>query len=381
MANEPLPITAEVLIWARERSGIRLEEAEAKFPRLGRWEKGDLGPTYPQLERLADYFHVPVAVFFFPEPPDLPPVEETFRTLREEDVANLPPRVRYLLRHARAVQFNLEELYDGVVPAPRHIIEDLEITHQMPVEEIALVVREFLGVSLNQQRQWTSIEAALQGWRGALNDCGVFVFKDAFKVDGYYGFSLFDAKYPIIFVNNSSAKTRQIFTIFHELAHLLFHTSGLDGLEDHVVDQLPGQSADIEVWCNRFAAEFLLPSTDFLISVDGRTPSREAAERIADDFKVSREVVYRRMLDNGMVTFHEYAAAVEEWNQQLGQRRVGGGGDYYWTHLSYLPRDYVSIAFQRFRQNRISERKLGEYLGVKPKNLPTLESYFLKSGE
>ena len=83
-------------------------------------------------------------------------------------------------------------------------------------------------MSLANQYAWPDDETALKTWRKVLTDAGVFVFKDAFRVEGYSGFSLYDDEFPIIYVNNSATKTRQIFTLFHELAHLLFHTSGID---------------------------------------------------------------------------------------------------------------------------------------------------------
>ena len=67
----------------------------------------------PQLERLADTFRVPVAMFFFPEPPDLPPIEASFRTLGPAQFARIPPLIRLLLRKARAFQLGLEELNLG----------------------------------------------------------------------------------------------------------------------------------------------------------------------------------------------------------------------------------------------------------------------------
>jgi hypothetical protein len=38
------------------------------------------------------------------------------------------------------------------------------------------------------------------------------------------------------------------------------------------------------------------------------------------------------------------------------------------------------LAFKRYRQNRISDEQLGQYLDVKPKNLATLEDYFFAGG-
>ena len=137
----------------------------------------------------------------------------------------------------------------------------------------------------------------MKKWRDGLHRVGIFVFKDAFRDESYSGFSLYDDVFPIIYVNNSSAKTRQIFTLFHELAHLLFHTSGIDPLED-VYSTLPERQRRIEILCNRFAAQFLVPETAFRRRLPG-PPTERTAELLASRFKVSRETIFRKFLDRG----------------------------------------------------------------------------------
>ena len=68
MASEQMPVNPALITWARERAGLTPEEATAKFRKIAAWEAGDAGPTYPQLEDLAEAFKVPVAVFFFHTP-------------------------------------------------------------------------------------------------------------------------------------------------------------------------------------------------------------------------------------------------------------------------------------------------------------------------
>ena len=148
MATETMPITPSVVTWARERAGFTLEAAEKDFRNIAAWEAGDDAPSYPQLEKLADTLGVPVAVFFFPAPPDLPPIEETFRTLGPEQIDQIPPRVRLLLRKARSFQIGLEELYHARNPAPRLISRDLAFRSTDDVDDIARTVREYLGVAL-----------------------------------------------------------------------------------------------------------------------------------------------------------------------------------------------------------------------------------------
>jgi Zn-dependent peptidase ImmA (M78 family) len=367
-----------MIAWARTRAGLSEQEAAQKFTKIAAWEAGSALPTYPQLEKLADEFKLPVAVFFFPDPPNVPPIRESFRTLPDAEFDQIPRQVGALLRKAKALQLNLSELTGGQNPAPRLITRDLDFLDD--ISTTAAHVRDYLGITLDQQFAWADDDTALKAWRDALHKAGIFVFKDAFRVEGYSGFSLYDDVFPIIYVNNSSSKTRQIFTLFHELAHLLFHTSGVDTVEDRYIPNLPEQQKRIEILCNRFAAAFLVPEAAFRheFAKAGRDPSERTAEVLAARFNVSRETIYRKLLDERLITQSAYEKAARLW---AAQKQPGSGGDYYRTQIAYLGRDYIELALREFYQNRIDDEQLGAYLNVKPRNVGVLEEYFAKSGQ
>jgi Zn-dependent peptidase ImmA (M78 family) len=372
---EGIAVNGDVITWARERAGLSPQEAAQKFPKIAAWETGAALPSYPQLESMADEFRIPIAVFFFPERPNVPRIEETFRTLPDTEFARLPRRIQFLLRKAKAFQLGLHELTQGRNPAERLITRDVEFTARMSADAVAARVRDYLGMSLEQQTAWRNVDEALKEWRQALYGVGIFVFKDAFREESFSGFSLYDDVFPIIYVNNSAAKTRQIFTLFHELGHLLFHTSGIDPLDDQYVERLPERPRHIEVLCNRFAAQFLVPEKAFEASFAGQRPTERTAEILAQRFHVSREFIFRKFLDRDLITHEEYGRAARQW---AAQRQEGSGGNPYWSKLAYLGRDYVALAFNQYHQNRIDETQLGEYLDTKPKNVGTLEEYFVR---
>jgi Zn-dependent peptidase ImmA (M78 family)/transcriptional regulator with XRE-family HTH domain len=378
MPNEELPITPALVTWARVRAGISVADATKTFKKIQSWEYGQSAPTYPQLEQLADAFKVPIAVFFFPEPPSVPDIAQTFRTLPDVEFDQIPSRIRLLLRKAKALQLNLMDLTGGRNTAARLITRELSFPLGADLHTIAEQVRAYLGIPLDVQRSWPDDETALKNWREAVFNAGIYVFKDAFRVEEFSGFCLYDDIFPVIYVNNTSAKTRQMFTIFHELAHLLFHTSGIDTIHDEFIPHLPDEAQRIEILCNRFAAEFLLPEAEFAAAIRGMDPSEATAERIAASFHVSREVVFRRFLDRDLISQRAYNEAAARWAEQ--RQSGGAGGNYYWTKLAYLGRDYVALALSQYRQNRIDERKLADYLDMKPKNLAGIEDYFARGG-
>jgi Zn-dependent peptidase ImmA (M78 family)/transcriptional regulator with XRE-family HTH domain len=376
MPREQIPINPALITWARERAGFSPDEAAATFKKIAAWEAGEASPTYPQLERMADTFKLPIAVFFFPDPPDLPPIGESFRTLPEAEFERIPRRVRLLLRKAKALQLNLGELCQGRNPAPRLITRELQFRVGVDVAVMARQMRKYIGISLADQAAWPSVEDAFKEWRQALLKVGVFVFKDAFREGDYSGFCLFDDEFPIIYVNNSVADTRQCFTLFHELAHLIFHTSGIDTLGDEYIPALPDRARRIEVLCNRFAAEFLVPEAAFAAAFAGQEATEGTAEYIAARFHVSREFIYRKFLDRGLIDRDTYTEAAARWADQRGPG--GGGGNPYWTKISYLGRDYIRLAMTQYYQNRIDQAQLADYLDSKPRYVGTLEEYFAR---
>jgi Zn-dependent peptidase ImmA (M78 family) len=360
---------------------MTLEEATKRFRHFPKWESGERLPTYPQLEQLADVLRLPIAVFFFPEPPSLPPIRESFRTLPDADYEQMPPEVQFMLRKAKALQLNLAELTGGRNPAQRFVLRDLVFSADAAPDDMAARVRTYLGISLEDQFTWSNDDTALKAWRKAIHDVGVFVFKDAFRAVGYCGFSLFDPVFPLIYVNNSTTKSRQIFTLFHELGHLLLHTSGIDTLSGLVTPSMSAHQRRMEVLCNRFAAQFLVPDEVFRVELRGRDHSLETAEYLANRFNVSREVIYRKFLDRHWITQTEYERAAAEWNaQRQPGGGDGGGGNHYYTKLAYLGREYVGLVLREYHRNHIDRDQLADYLDTKPKNVATLEEYYLQGG-
>ena len=376
MRFEPMPVNPEVIRWARAHAGFSLDDVRDTFKKIEVWEAGEASPTYPQIERLADKFRIPVAVFFFPEPPDVPPITESFRTLPEHELELMPPRMRLLLRKAKAYQLNLFDLTGGTNPSAKSITRDLSFNTNVSITTMVRRVRQYLDVSIEEQSSWSNAAIASENWRNILANVGVSVFKDAFRIPNYWGFCLYDSEFPIIYVNNSSSKTRQIFTLFHELAHLIFHTSGIDTLNDDFIAHLPEDEKKIEIICNRFAAEFLLPEDVFDEAFAGKSADENTAEELASQFHVSREVIYRKFLDRNLIDETTYRRAASRWASQRSQG--GSGGDFYNTKMSYLGTDYINLAFSQYYQNRIDDSQLAEYLNVKPLHLGTLEDYVLK---
>ena len=371
-----------VLRWARERAGHSLADVAAAFDKdvsvVEDWEAGRQAPSLAQLERLAyQLYKRPLAVFFFPAPPTEEEPEREFRTLPEAELESLAPDTRFALREAMARQMSLRELTGGHGPSTKKIFRDISASPDESAPALAKRIRDYLGVSVDEQSSWAGSEEAFKRWRDVVEECGVFVFKRPFKQDGIDAFCLPDPEFPVVFINNKAHFTRQQFSLFHEVAHLLFATAGITKDDDSYINGLTGVPRKIEIAANRVAHELLVPESDF----GSRVPDvvdEETLGELARRYHVSREVVLRRLLDKGIVEAEEYKRWVSGWRQG-GRQRTGTGGNYYSNQGVYLSRTYAELAFSRYHAGRLSIEELAEHLRMKARNLENLEAHLFGS--
>jgi len=381
-------VNPAILLWARESSGLSAEDVAKKFKKtaadIESWEAGESAPTYIQLERLAYHLYKrPLAVFFFPEPP-AEEIRTSFRTLPDFEFDSFHSDTRYAIRHAASRQLALEELCGGVNPSDRKVFKDCRLDLSVEPSVAADMCRKYLGFDVEDQRRIKGMEKAFKYFRELVERAGIYVFKRSFKQLDISGFCLLHDEFPIIYINNSSSFSRQIFTLFHELGHILYMTSGVTVLDDSYIDSLSNEDRSVEVQCNSFASEVLIPSAEFNRDAASLGWLPESVEVLAENYCVSREVVLRRFLDTGHISQDYYVSKVKEWNEQfLSHRRAKSKagkttGNYYSTQISYLGDGYLSLTFGEYMSGNITKGQLAEFLDVKASNIDRLEEDVIK---
>ena len=380
--NQVSPNT-EVLTWARTSMNLTLEEVARRMNKtedeIKSWESGKSNPTYVQLEKLAyKIYHRPVALFFFPNVPDEDRVEQLFRTLPDIEIQKIPPKIHLLLRKAKMMQMNLTELSEYMEAPDRRILYDLNIDLTTLPVEMANRVRNYLGIDITEQTTWLSTGVAFKHWRGTLENCRIFVFKDSFsskesKNSPYSGFCLYDSNYPIIYINSDTPNTRQIFTLFHELAHLLMHTGGVDCENDNYIEQLSGSDKKVEILCNHFATEFLIPTNDFNRISFNCEISEGNIQKWAIRYHTSRETILRKLLDQNRITKYYYEKKSVEWSNQVEKNKSIGGKKYFSFKYACLGKRYLELVFRNYNRGNISVEKVAEYLDIKVKHVSEME--------
>ena len=381
MAEYMKGINPAIIKWARERSGYSLQDIAKFFKKdtetISNWESGSSAPTYAQLEKLADKCKRPIALFFFPEVPQEPDLVKRL-ALRSSEIEALSPNIRLLLRHAAARQISLMELNMGVNPAETKIFRDLHAQLDDSVTELTRRTREYLDISVETQASCSDPKETFEIWRDRIGEKGIFVFKDAFQDDFIDGFSLAHDEFPVIYLNNSRPHTRQIFSLLHELAHLLLGANG-------ITRGINPEGGRIERFCNQFAAEFLVPTSDLETRLDFPDYNDSAIRELSSHYKVSRQVILLKLIGQGILKPSDYERMTKKWNetyesliQKVEGGKDSGGGNYYNTRAIYLGYRFMNLAFSKYHQGGCSIEELSEHLNVKVKNLPGLEDRLLR---
>lgn len=367
-----IKVNNDILVWARQELNITQEEVADRMGRniedIINWEEGKDYPTYAQLEKLAyTIYKRPLAVFFFPNIPNIPKNNGKFRTLDNEIFNEIPTRIIELMNQARVMQLNLQELDSN----SRIRITELELDiHEQNFYE---KLRDVLGVDLELQKKAKNMSDAFEMWRSAFYECGVYVFKEAFKDNSFSGFCLYDIKYPVIYINNSMSYSRQIFTLFHELCHILIKTSGIDKANDDYISRLELDNRKLEMICNMFAGKFLVPTNDLLKLIDNVEINEKNIEKLSKKYSVSRDVILRKLLDMGKISKEAYEKKHSDYQEEMYRKPINsGGGNYYNTKKAYLGENYINDVCSNYYSGKIDLYETANYLNVRVEAIPQL---------
>lgn len=385
MKNAVKGVQPEIIRWARESIGLTTADVAQKLKKsieeIEAWEKGTQAPSYPQLEKLAyQVYKRPLAVFFLPEPPVEKNPKLEFRTLPESDMEELAPDTYLQIRKTHAYQLALEDIFSQVNPATEKIWQSVHLSLNKNISVQADLIRKKLGVSIENQSQWKSSEFALKYFRAAIEEKGVFIFKSAFKQKDISGYCLVSKEFPLISLNNSTTKTRQLFSLLHELSHLLLNMNGLSKFDASYIEHLPESVKKIEQFCNAIAAEILIPTEDFKqnslhLPYNIENAGDNEIEMLADRYSVSREVILRRFLDQNRIGIDFYREKAKFWTSQ---KKTGSHGNWYATTNVYLSERFAKEVVSQYYRHKITVEQAADYLGIKAKNFAGLEDRILK---
>ena len=372
MAEQLSGVNGNIIRWAREFYNMSEEEAARSIGVSGEkysaWESGAEFPTYAKLKKISDVFRKPSAVFFFSEPPDIPPIKGDLRTLPDTVVDGFSKNVMVQLEKAKAYQLNLLELYEtsNCIFTNRTIIPT-------ETKQLCNYLRNIMGFPINAQKGRKNTKVVFEIYREKLYELGIYVFKDSFKDNNVSGLCINDDLFPVILINNSMSFARQIFTLFHEFYHLVSNTSGAEIIRDDYYKYLDN--------------EFLVPTDDFKFELSKKEIDDHRIAELATLYSVSKEAIMYKLWTLKIITPKEYESLKETFygdairNQKKKNGESSSGGNYYFTKLAYLGSSYTGDVFKQLYSGKIDSFRASEMLNSKVDHLPQLEAAYFRGNK
>jgi Zn-dependent peptidase ImmA (M78 family)/transcriptional regulator with XRE-family HTH domain len=325
-------VKPELLRWARERVGRNVDDFGSRFKKLAEWESGDAQPTLKQLKAFAKATHVPFGYLFLPEPPEERLPIPDLRTIRHQPISHPSPDLLDTIHAMQRRQAWLREELIECEAEPLDFVGSARPTDD--AEGVGREMRRIVGLNEGWAETVRTWKDAVGELRRAIEQLGVMAVVNGvvannthrkLDVGEFRGFALCDEYAPLVFVNGADAKSAQMFTLVHELAHVWI---GESALTDVGLASRPSQ--DVERWCDRAAAEFLVPAEGLRACWRHVRDHESPFESLARRFKVSPIVAGRRAMDLRLVDREMFFAFYE---QHIAHERRGGsasgGGDFY----------------------------------------------------
>ncbi|MDR3223211.1 MAG: XRE family transcriptional regulator [Methanobrevibacter sp.] len=316
MSSSKLKTNGNWLTWARKMSDYKIDAIAKKMKvdlnTVSQWEKtGDI--DYDNLIKLSNHYNRSPMLFFNINNPDLK--EQTtpdFRT-KGDKKEKLSFDIIKVLQNANNKRENLisleEELDDYEFP-----IFQLNSSTEN-VNKLAEYVRKIIGMKKSQIDVIKSQEKALDHWIGKIEKLGVLIFQfyDV-KISEMRGYALYHEKLPIIGINNKEHPNGKKFTLFHELVHLIIRKEGISNLNKFDIEN------KTEIFCNAVAGEILIPQKIFETKLNddydnvNKWNDKQIYE-LSKYFKVSNEVILRKLLISKKISSKYYNLKKKEWEE------------------------------------------------------------------
>ena len=319
-------IQPHMLVWALDSTGLPEAKLEKRFPKLPMWRSGESRPTLKQARELAKLARIPFGRLLLDEPSGERVGVTDFRTVGNKAMcvsADLRETIRSSQnRLAWYADFAAEE---GIAPPTMYASATIE----QDSAETAERTRELLGIERGKPLPGSDNVAELAA---AMEEDGILVARNSIvgnttsrrlSVGEFRGFTIEEGSYVLVFVNTADAKPAQLFSLAHELGHVVL---GRTGISDH------SEHADVERWCNRFAAAVIAP----VEAVESAFTSREEAMNAA-----------------GLYGAHS-----------ADQHESGGAPPFRTVVRSRVGSRFFEMVTHAWGNGQISDRDAARYLGV-----------------
>lgn len=364
-------VNPDVLVWARKNSSLDIDIAaskiKVKIEQLRAWESGDDKPSIAQLRKLANIYKFPISVFFLSVVPKNFSVMKDFRHLSEYMPAKFSRQLQLEIRKVQQRRETAIELQSSLVDEISTF--DKKVSLEDDVRNSALKIREILHLDINEQKKWSNPRIAFNEMRYLVENTGILVFEvDNVDIQEMRGFAIAEKIMPVIAINRKDSFNGRIFSLLHEFVHILLGQGGISNASYY-----DDTEEKVEVFCNKLAAEILVPSSIILSNPYIKTGKQRYSDSeilaIAKNFSVSEEVILRRLLTLEKISNSFYKEKREEYLEIYKRNAARTTNDRVFKQnvpqqtITGLGIPFISFAIENFNADKITLNDLSNALG------------------
>lgn len=273
-----------------------------------------------KLIKLANIANIPFAYLFLPTLPKMENELPDFRAESRDFSANLQSCIgaskkkqewfkSYLIRNG----------YDK-------FLENKQINSNADIIREVKILSDFDSVKKMQKNERLArIKSALETHNIIIQQSGMSKnqTRKAINLTECRGYAIYDEYAPLIFINSKdTSENGKIFTLLHELAHILLKHSGVSSYDFRMNE---------EYQCNEIAGEILMPLKKFKVQWDKNSSLESNIERISPyfDYIASPLAIATKALLNKLIKYEKYQEFKETYLAKIPAERKNTGGNYY----------------------------------------------------
>ena len=353
-------INLENLKTARKNAGYTTLEATKKIcpgtkvNRVEQWEVGALCPTWHQLKELGNAYQTNIFLLTGKQRITRERVVKDYR--RKETEGELELNAKKFIHFLLQRQKYLAKVMKEAGMQKNTLIGIVENGTRSNAQKVAQLIAHKIDYCYK-----TSISNHLKYLISLLEEKGIFVMKTisywGISVKNMRGVYLKDDYAPIIALNRKDAKTAQLFTLAHEVAHLFTNSEGISNID------FRDQSNDpTERFCNAVAANLLLPKDQ----IEQKIHNNDDIEKIAERFQISELFVFYRLKNLHLLGTEDISLIehnlIEKPKVRLVKRDDKKGGGSYINNMKdsngHLFNNFISSLYFEHKVNAAEASKI-----------------------
>jgi Zn-dependent peptidase ImmA (M78 family)/DNA-binding XRE family transcriptional regulator len=374
-------ITGKIVTWARKRLGKSQEEIAKQIGRRFRaahiedWEKERTKPPFDKAKKLATALHIPFGFLFLTEIPTHDVKVPDRRTVGNVSVDTFSPEFLDQLRNLLLKQEWYRDYVSEQGKKPLSFVGRFNTSS--PVDDVAADIRKELGITHDFRVVARTWEDFLSNLMASAESAGILMIRSGvvgsasrrhLSVKEFRGFAHSDPIAPLIFINGRDSTSAQVFTLAHELAHLWIGKGGVSN--PNPKHRSTDEHNLIERFCNKVAAEVLVPRTEFLRQWLDSVSIEQNVYTLVRYFRVSEHVILRQAFEHDKLSRNEYEKRIEVLEDRF--RAAQSGGNFFINVRVRNSRTLAVSVLDAIHEKRVSLRDAATLLGCKVPTLKTI---------